>query len=93
MQNSEPKLPPLPVAASIALGKGDIIEAIKSVRSETGVDLKSAKDLVDRHIGRNPLLRDEIARRQKALRARLIRTVLWVDAVLVVVFLWWFFNR
>ncbi len=93
MTNTEPDLPPLPVAASIALGKGDVIEAIKSVRTETGRDLKAAKDLVDRHIARNPVLRDELARRRKELRARVIRRVLWTDAVLVVVFLWWFFGR
>ncbi|GLR13379.1 hypothetical protein GCM10007907_21690 [Chitinimonas prasina] len=39
----------LPPAARAALSQGNIIEAIKQVRAETGLGLKEAKDLVERH--------------------------------------------
>ncbi len=40
---------PLSPAALAALSQGNIIEAIKQVRAETGLGLKEAKDLVERH--------------------------------------------
>ena len=43
------KLPPEAVAA---LQRGSLIEAIKIVRDKTGLDLKSAKEAVERHANR-----------------------------------------
>ncbi|MGJ7533732.1 MULTISPECIES: hypothetical protein [unclassified Variovorax] len=42
----------LPPDAALALQRGRMIEAIKIVRDRTGVDLKSAKDAVDRYADR-----------------------------------------
>ncbi|SEL51842.1 hypothetical protein SAMN05518845_10863 [Variovorax sp. YR750] len=42
----------LPPDAVLALQRGRMIEAIKIVRSRTGVDLKSAKEAVDRYADR-----------------------------------------
>ncbi len=49
---------PLPPAAVAALENGSIIEAIKIVRENSGLGLKEAKDLVDRHLAADPGLRE-----------------------------------
>ena len=49
---SEPAIPSfdgLPTEALAALARGQLIEAIKIVREKTGLGLKEAKDLVERH--------------------------------------------
>lgn len=51
---STPQLPP---AAQAALQRGNHIEAIKIVRTQTGLGLKEAKDQVDQYLDANPQLR------------------------------------
>lgn len=55
----------LPVEALAALSRGQLIEAIKIVRTATGLGLKEAKDLVERHRDGQAPARDE------AMRAKL----------------------
>lgn len=53
----------LPPAAIDALGRGQTIEAIKIVRREQGLDLRDAKQAVDRYLEDQPHLkrkRDEV---------------------------------
>lgn len=45
---------PLPEAALVALEQGNMIEAIKITREQTGLGLKEAKDAVDAHAGKQP---------------------------------------
>ena len=42
-----PPLPPLPVRAVEALGRGDVIGAIKYLRAATPLDLTTAKNVID----------------------------------------------
>lgn len=55
----------LPAEALVALSRGQLIEAIKIVRAATGLGLKEAKDLVERHRDAQTPARDE------AMRAKL----------------------
>jgi ribosomal protein L7/L12 len=50
----------LPVEALAALQTGNKIEAIKLVRAARRLDLKDAKDLVDRYIAGQPGLRQQM---------------------------------
>ncbi|MET3494524.1 hypothetical protein [Variovorax boronicumulans] len=50
------KLPPEAIAA---LQRGSLIEAIKIVRDKTGLDLKSAKEAVERHANRSHGAQDD----------------------------------
>ena len=54
----------LPAEALAALSRGQLIEAIKIVRGATGLGLKEAKDLVERHRDGQPPVRDEAMRAQ-----------------------------
>lgn len=49
--------PPLPPAARDALSQGNFIEAIRIVRQETGMDLKSSKEVVELHRRLHPELK------------------------------------
>ena len=55
----------LPTDAVLALQRGRMIEAIKIVRARTGVDLKSAKDAVDRYADRLERGEGEASGREK----------------------------
>ncbi len=59
---SDPTPIALPTEALAALHRGDKIEAIKLVREAMSVDLKTAKDIVDRYIVNNPALNDKFTR-------------------------------
>ena len=45
--------PPLPQNVLDAIQRRNLVEAIKLLREQTGLGLKEAKDLVDRHTGAN----------------------------------------
>lgn len=51
---------PLPDAVVAALQRGNKIEAIKRLREDWGIDLKEAKDQVDRFVAADPVLRRKI---------------------------------
>jgi hypothetical protein len=51
---------PLPPDAVAALAQGDKIAAIKIVRERHGIDLKQAKDVVDRYVRDHPELHSGI---------------------------------
>ncbi|MCE9658450.1 MAG: ribosomal protein L7/L12 [Burkholderiales bacterium] len=52
---------PLPADVLAALEKGDKIEAIKRLRTATGLGLKEAKDVVERYPGSNHPVRPSVA--------------------------------
>lgn len=54
----------LPSAAIAALQKGNKIEAIKIVRVERNLGLKEAKDCVEDHVRRDPLLKRKLEEAQ-----------------------------
>jgi hypothetical protein len=83
----------LPPEARLALSRGQIIDAIKLVRERDGVPLAEAKARVESHIAADPVLKEQFARRRKEMRAKLIRGMLVIDALLVALVLWWWFGR
>jgi ribosomal protein L7/L12 len=83
----------LPAAATAAVVRGSKIEAIKEVRAATGLGLREAKELVERYIAANPVLKDQYEQQNTANRRRLIRWVLVVDVLIAAAVLWWFFGR
>jgi ribosomal protein L7/L12 len=72
---------PFPAAAEAALLKGNKIEAIKIVRSERGVDLKDAKDIVEQHVATHPGLQMQMESAQAAKRQGFLP---WLMAVIVI---------
>ena len=59
----------LPVAAIEALRKGHTIEAIKILRQERGLDLREAKQAVDRYVRADPLLQRSMRAAQAEARS------------------------
>ena len=64
---------PLPTAAVSALWKGQIIDAIKQVRLERHLDLKTAKDQVQVYLLQQPVLKKKIEQHQADTRDGLSR--------------------
>jgi len=84
---------PLPAAAAAALSTGRMIEAIKQVREAEGLGLMEAKQRVEAHVQRNPLLKAQFAEQQARMKRRLIQWVLIIDLLLVAGVLWYIFGR
>ena len=93
MRETEVEDRPLPAAAAAALSTGHKVDAIKYVREAEGLGLMEAKQRVDAHIARNPVLKAQLAEQQSRMRRRLIQWVLIIDLVLVAGVLWYFFGR
>ena len=74
-----------------ALRSGRKLEAIKALRSETGLSLNDAVARVTAHIASDPNLAAELARREVAMRGQL-RGVLLVAVLLVGVAAWVVFG-
>ncbi len=84
---------PLPAAAAAALSTGHMVDAIKDVREAESLGLMEAKQRVDAHITRNPVLKAQLAEQQSRMKRRLIQWVLIIDVLLVAGVLWYFFGR
>jgi hypothetical protein len=84
---------PLPIAVSLAINDGKVIEAIKLLRDAEGIDLVGAKARIDRYLESNPAVREKIEEVRKDSRRSLVKKVLLFDAVVVIVLIWWFFLR
>ena len=89
----EPRDRPLPTAVHLALQDGQFIEAVKLLRAETGSDLATAKAMLDRAVAGDPQLRERLAEHRRAMRKKLIKVVLAVDALFVGLALLWWFSR
>lgn len=84
---------PLPAAAAAALSVGRMVDAIRHVREAEGLDLMEAKLRVEAHVRRNPVLKAQLEERQARTKRRLFQWVLAIDAIIIVVVLWWIFAR
>jgi hypothetical protein len=90
---ADPRWRPLPVEAATLLTEGRVIEAIKVVRHAERLGLKEAKDRVDAHIARDPMLRVQIEAQQREARRKFFFWFLLVDAAIAVAVVYWFFYR
>jgi ribosomal protein L7/L12 len=67
----------LPIEVTLAIGDGDLLEAIRLLRERQGLDLARAKARVDAYVAANPALKEAIAERQRErLRALVDRAAL-----------------
>lgn len=85
--------PPLPAAAEGALAEGRLLEAIKILRESEKLDLTQAKQRLDAYLDQNPELRERVQQKSREFRGRIIKWALVFDAILILVFLYWFFGR
>jgi ribosomal protein L7/L12 len=84
---------PLPAAAAAALSTGRMVDAIKYVREAEGLGLMEAKQRVDAHVARDPVLKAQIADQQARMKRGLIKWALVIDALLIIAAIWYFFGR
>lgn len=66
MNASKHNIDQIPAAAISAIENGNMIEAIKIIREETGLGLKEAKDLVDQYAAQGPQTKSQIEVHQQA---------------------------
>jgi len=85
--------PQLPAGATAAVARGSKVEAIKEVRTATGLGLLEAKQLVERYIAANPVLKEQFGQQEAELKRRVIRWVVVIDLLLFAAILWWFLGR
>lgn len=71
----------IPAEAIAALERGQLIQAIKSVRDATGLGLKESKELVESHLSRDTLLQE----RYRAARPSTNAFGLLLIAMLIIV--------
>ena len=86
---ADSRFKPLPLEAVTLLNEGHMVQAIKVIRQAEGLGLKDAKDRVDAHLAREPLLRAQLKTRQRAARRKLFFWFVVVDAMIVAGVVWW----
>lgn len=85
--------PQLPAGATAAVARGSKVEAIKEVRTATGLGLLEAKQLVERYIAANPVLKEQFGQQEAELKRRVIRWVVVIDLLIFAAIIWWFVGR
>ncbi len=83
--------PVLSATVLAALASGRKLDAVKALRTETGLSLTDAVARIEAHIASIPALAAEFARQQEAMRGKL-RGALLVAAVLVALAAWIVFG-
>ena len=76
-----------PAEAITALWQGNKIEAIKILRQAHHLDLKGAKDKVDRYVSNEPALQQKLATAQTESLRGLVRWLLAIALALIVYYL------
>ena len=74
-----------------ALASGRKLDAVKALRTDTGLSLTDAVERVEAHISSTPALAAQFARQQEAMRGKL-RGALLIAAALVVLAAWIVFG-
>ena len=72
--------------AIAALHAGNVIEAIKITRSETGLGLKEAKEQVDAHLARDPEL--QLRLKQRANGGAVAWLFMFALALAAIIYFW-----
>jgi ribosomal protein L7/L12 len=93
MQDESEEERPLPAAAAAALSTGRMVEAIKYVREAEGLGLMEAKQRVDAYVARDPVLKAQIADQQAQMKRRFVKWALFIDVLLVIAAIWYFYGR
>jgi ribosomal protein L7/L12 len=87
MSDNEQKSGELPDAAIAALTNGRKIEAVKILRREWNIDLKEAKDTVDKYL--SSINSSQVARRATKIETGIGRLLLLVFIVIAIGYYMW----
>jgi hypothetical protein len=90
---TEPKFRPLPLEAATLLQEGRVAEAIKAVREAEALGQKEARQRVDAHIAREPLLAAQLELRQRARRRKFFLWFLVIDVLIAAGVIYWLLYR
>lgn len=71
----------LPAEAIAALGRGNVLEAIKAVRLNRPIGLKEAKDQVDAYVRSRPALKQTMEEFHAQSRQGVLRFLIFLAAV------------
>lgn len=78
--------------AIVALRRGRLIEAIKLVRSTSGLGLKEAKDAVDSYINAHPELKQAMQEQQRLNGVSQVGWLHWLLIILLILGVWYFYH-
>jgi len=90
---ADPRYKPIPLEAVTLLGEGRLVEAIKVVRQTEMLGLREAKQRVDAHIARDPMLRVQLETLQRETRRKFFFWFIVVDLVITAGLVYWFNYR
>jgi hypothetical protein len=90
---ADPRFRPIPLEAVTLLGEGRLVDAVKVVRQAEMLGLREAKQRVDAHIARDPMLRVQLETLQREGRRRFFFWFLIVDLVITAGLVYWFNYR
>jgi hypothetical protein len=90
---ADPRYKPIPLEAVTLLGEGRLVEAVKVVRQTEMLGLREAKQRVDAHIARDPMLRVQLETLQREARRKFFFWFLVVDLGIVTGLVYWFNYR
>jgi hypothetical protein len=93
MMRADPRFKPLPREVSTLLTEGKLIEAIKVLRRNNGLDLGQAKTWIDSHIAQDPMLRVHLEAQQRVTRRKFFTWFLLVDAVIAAAIIYFMLYR
>jgi hypothetical protein len=83
----------LPLEAATLLSEGRVAEAIKVVRETDGVGAEEARNRVNAHIAREPMLGVQLATQRRATRRKIFFWFLVVDLAATAGAIYWFVYR
>ena len=90
---ADPRYKPIPLEAVTLLGEGRFVEAVKVVRQTEMLGLREAKQRVDAHVARDPMLRVQLETLQREARRKFFFWFLIVDLGIVAGLVYWFNYR
>lgn len=93
MASDTKSIPQLPATATAAVARGSKVDAIREVRAATGLGLLESRQLVERYIAANPVLKEQFGQREAELKRRVIWWVIVIDLLIVAAIVWWFVGR
>jgi hypothetical protein len=85
--------PQLPAAATAAVVRGSKIDAIKEVRASTGLGLFEAKQLVEKYIAANPVLKEQFEQQEATMKRRVFQWIVVIDLLIFMAIAWWILGR
>jgi len=89
----EPRHKDLSLEATALLGEGKLKDALKALRQSEGISRREARQRIDAHLVRDPMLRVQIETLEREARRKFFLWFFLVDLVIVAGVIYWFFYR